>query len=135
MGTASTPGKDQAQGGTYVISTIQFGKIYHAVGPRAANTTSLTISSNTVRDLYHNMLAQANQDKAIQAIVLPAIATGIFASAGKGFTEQEFIATIYQGMQAGICAFLKDCPDHSFTIILNSWDKEYVAHISALQTN
>lgn len=112
---------DQPAGaGQYAISDARFGKIYHAIGPRARTTNSLQEAQDTVKTLYDNMLCRAHQDM-VERIVLPAIATDIFAGQGTGFTKAQFIAAMYEGMYLGIQQFLGQYPNHAMRILLNNW--------------
>ena len=126
----SVRGRD-VKAGEFATSTIDFGKIYHAVGPRASQTSSLEEARITVQKLYGNMLEKANKEN-VAVIVLPAISTGIFATGGKGFTQEKFIEAIYQGMCEGIQAFKNAHPGHSLKIILNNWRIAYMENIPAL---
>ncbi|MCG8340423.1 MAG: macro domain-containing protein [Cytophagales bacterium] len=111
--------------GEYVISTIGFGKIYHAVGPRALQTLLLPEAKKKAQDLYYDMLTKANQD-GFEVIVLPAISTDAFAGGGPEFSREDFIDAVYQGMAAGITQFTQKIPNH-LKIILNKWGEKYVA--------
>lgn len=117
--TTMTAGQ-QVPAGAYAISDTNFGEIYHAVGPRARDTTDLKEAQGKVQTLYYTMLVKAQQD-AMTHIVLPAISTAIFAGAGPGFTQAQFIAAMYEGMYQGIQEFVTKNSAPTLHIILNGW--------------
>ncbi|MEM7055405.1 MAG: macro domain-containing protein [Bacteroidota bacterium] len=122
----------QLQAEEYAISTVSFGKIFHAYGPQASQVGSLEEAKQLVSDLYYNMLCKATQDK-MQLIVLAAISTGIFAGGGPGFTKQEFTHTAYTAMIQGIDKFQQQHPNHALKIIVNMWDTNVVKQVQALK--
>ena len=112
--------------GNFALFSTPFGEIYLAVGPRAANIESLQKTTELIANLYYNILTKAKTDGR-KNIVLCAISTEIFASdgvekdSGKSFKKDEFINSVYAGMQQGIGKFQRENLKHTLRIILNNW--------------
>ena len=117
--------------GEFAIFDTSFGWIYLAVGPIASNMSSLEEARNKVRNLYANMLVHAHKQH-VDRIVLPAISTSIFAGPGKGFSKDEFLQAVYQGMIEGIENFKAQQPGAPMKIILNNWHEKVVQKINPL---
>lgn len=95
--------------------------LYHAVGPRASETSNLQEAQSKVETLYYNMLLKAEGTTTMKSIVLPAISTAIFAGGGSGFTKKEFIKAMYLSMYRGIKRFREKNPKHRIRVVLNNF--------------
>jgi O-acetyl-ADP-ribose deacetylase (regulator of RNase III) len=109
-----------------VDAASKVGEIYHAVGPRASEVTSLSDAQDQVKALYYNILKRASHHTAY--LVLPAISTAIFATADytkRSFTKNQFMAAMYEGMYQGIKQYQDALPSplqQACCIILNNWE-------------
>ncbi|HAN49748.1 MAG TPA: hypothetical protein DCQ08_01865 [Amoebophilaceae bacterium] len=111
---------------TIVNDATKRGEIYHAVGPRASETTSLSTAQDKVKTLYYHICKRAAHHTG--HLVLPAISTDVFAAADYtklSFTKNQFMAAMYEGMYQGIQQYKTETPGpHQGTccIILNNWE-------------
>ncbi len=117
--------------GEYAISTAGNWKIYHACGVCASDIglgkiESVEKAQQIMTKMTYNMLERAELN-GIKAIVLCAISTLAFASAGVNadestFTQDQFLRAMYIGMYMGIDKFKQTYPGFKLSIMLNSWN-------------